>query len=332
MLTGFADTDAAVRALKAGAWYFILKPVNFFELKSIIDRVKDCLTLKQDLAEERVRSIERYSLDEIRSLMEIIAKDMEQPLRKIRLELAPLSANLSALSAEFTAEGFERSAEAGARIMESLVSLEKLIVTLDSESRRLSNLERFLQSPRHPANPSGIETFPLDEALRCAFSLLDSPPETLVFISIEHDIVLAANREQFIRSVVRLMRMAICDDKGAPTRALDISAHREGGELCLLIAGSGQQSNRTGSNRDAAECADEKSENLANVLGYLIERGSIAALGGRLSHRRPESGGIIYTIRMPLPGMNVSAETQRLAESEPSAGRQFKRRISGERG
>lgn len=45
LITGYADVDTAIRALRAGAWDYLQKPVNIEELANILDKIEEHQTL-----------------------------------------------------------------------------------------------------------------------------------------------------------------------------------------------------------------------------------------------------------------------------------------------
>ncbi len=51
LITGYADTDSAIRALKAGAYDYLQKPVNIEELASILDKVEEHQSLLSENTE-----------------------------------------------------------------------------------------------------------------------------------------------------------------------------------------------------------------------------------------------------------------------------------------
>ncbi len=331
MVTGYADTDVAVRALRAGAWYFILKPVNFFELKSILDRVQERLELERALTAERARSLDYYNREELTAMLSGIAGEAAEPLQKIRRSLGPLQKSLVRLN-----NGLSELPDSGAGVRmllkDSLECFAKL--DLDFQDGRFcfesldSVVDILAQSQAEAA--SSREEFPLDEALRSAFCLLDSPPETHVFVSIEHDIVLYADRERFVRTVARLMRAALGQELTGPVKSLDISAHRENGDLCLLVAGtSSQQAAR--SRLSSADDPSGAAENAPETLDFMVLSGAVKALGGRLKRRCPDSGGTIFTLHMSLPPVDASGACRSLAARGHEDCMRVTRRISGDR-
>src|SRR4030043_1893928 len=52
LVTGYAEMEVAVEALNSGAFYFIHKPVNIYEIKAVIERQQERLELRRKLEEQ----------------------------------------------------------------------------------------------------------------------------------------------------------------------------------------------------------------------------------------------------------------------------------------
>jgi two-component system, NtrC family, response regulator AtoC len=72
MMTAYGSTDAAVEAMRRGAYHFVTKPLNIDELEMLIQRGLRSRTLEQENATLSKKVEERYSVDRILGKAEVM--------------------------------------------------------------------------------------------------------------------------------------------------------------------------------------------------------------------------------------------------------------------
>ncbi len=82
LVTGKAAVDSAVRAMKAGAFEYLLKPINFDELKLVIGRAVEVGSLRTEVAEIKSGFKSRYSLDTLSGESEPI-KEIREFIKRV---------------------------------------------------------------------------------------------------------------------------------------------------------------------------------------------------------------------------------------------------------
>lgn len=89
MLTGHGTVESAVDAMKAGAFDYLIKPINIDELNLLVDRILNNRELKNENAELREQVQERFGMDNIVGRSEV----MTQVFSRVKT-VAPSRANI----------------------------------------------------------------------------------------------------------------------------------------------------------------------------------------------------------------------------------------------
>ncbi len=89
MLTGHGTVESAVDAMKAGAFDYLIKPINIDELNMLVDRILANRALKDENAQLREQVEQRFGMDNIVGRSEV----MTRVFNKVRT-VAPSRANI----------------------------------------------------------------------------------------------------------------------------------------------------------------------------------------------------------------------------------------------
>ncbi|GFO53161.1 hybrid sensor histidine kinase/response regulator [Geomonas sp. Red276] len=98
MMTGFADKELILKALKADADDFITKPLNLLQLKSAVDKALVKKALKEEIA--NLKSLDRFKSN----FLSIISHKFRTPITSISLFLENLAAGVYDPDDEVTRE------------------------------------------------------------------------------------------------------------------------------------------------------------------------------------------------------------------------------------
>jgi len=74
MLTGHGTVESAVDAMKAGAFDYLIKPINIDELNLLVDRILSNRALKDENAELREKVEQRFGMDNIVGRSEVMSR------------------------------------------------------------------------------------------------------------------------------------------------------------------------------------------------------------------------------------------------------------------
>ena len=98
IMTGYADKDLILKALKADADDFITKPLNLLQLKSAIDKALVKKALKEEIA--NLRNLDRFKTN----FLSIVSHKFRTPITSISLFLQNLAAGVYDPADEMTRE------------------------------------------------------------------------------------------------------------------------------------------------------------------------------------------------------------------------------------
>ncbi|HJV66389.1 MAG TPA: response regulator [Geomonas sp.] len=98
MMTGFADKELILKALKADADDFINKPINLLQLKSAVDKALEKKALKEEIA--NLRNLDRLKTN----FLSLVSHKFRTPITSISLFLQNLSAGVYDAEDEITKE------------------------------------------------------------------------------------------------------------------------------------------------------------------------------------------------------------------------------------
>lgn len=216
VMTGLAEKDVILSALKADADDFISKPVNLLQLKTAVDKALVKKALKEEIASLR-------SLDRMKSnFLSIISHKFRTPLTAISLFMQNMSAGVSS----FDDPAFKMALR---MVSDEAAYLERLVADLLIFSRMMNSGEGLrlepcsLQKIVHSvlAESREIATKPAIE------TILDLQPVSPV----------VADREKITFAILQVMENAykFSGEEGEVT----ISLRQEGGAITLTVTDRG---------------------------------------------------------------------------------------------
>lgn len=134
VITGFADTSTAVRALQAGAEDYLTKPVDFDELLVSIQRAIERHAASVERQQLRARTEQLYqqalaAVEAHEEIVSIVAHDLRNPLGVISLWAQQL------VQAESSKELGEGAKKGLSSILRNAQRMERLVADLLDESR-----------------------------------------------------------------------------------------------------------------------------------------------------------------------------------------------------
>jgi hypothetical protein len=168
IMTGFADKDVILNALKANADDFIAKPLNLLQLRTAVEKVLVKKALKEEIA--NLRSMDRLKTN----FLSLISHKFRTPITAISLFLQNLGSGVF----DPNDQEFRRHTQL---IYEEACYLESLVADLLTFSTVMASGDQFTTTPCDPAELiqqalAESREAPRKPAIRRQLDLADVPP------------------------------------------------------------------------------------------------------------------------------------------------------------
>lgn len=320
MLTGYASLESAVRAIREGAYDYLVKPCDLDELKLTIARAVERGTLgrtlnqrveelqaanakiqhfAQDL-QQRVDEATRDLSAKIKELSEAKARLEEEERRReefismIAHELAQPLTNISTSAQMINRKGIPSEVQTRAQN------------TIVAETRRLSRLvQDLLDATRLAGGHFQVHPAPHDlgEIVREQVELARSASKRhrVELDAPEAPIVAAFDRDRIAQVLSNILLNAM---KYSADGTIHILLQKQGGEatICVQDEGPGIPPDRLDAifhpHVRLVGAADRGTT--GSGLGLYIARGIVETHGGRIWAENAKDGGALFTVVLPL--------------------------------
>ncbi|MGH2584751.1 MAG: ATP-binding protein [Dehalococcoidia bacterium] len=320
MLTGYASLESAVRAIREGAYDYLVKPCDLDELKLTIARAVERGTLGRSL-NERVEELQAANA-KIGSLAEGLQARVDRATRDLSQKVAELSEAKERLEEErrqreeFISMIAHELAQPLTNISTSAQLLgrektppdfrERARGTILSETRRLNRLvQDLLDATRLAAGHFEVNPAPCDlvEIVREQVELIRTASERH---AVQLDVADGAatsmcDRDRIAQVLSNILTNAVKYTAGGAVR---VRLHAEAVQAVIRIhdEGSGIPPGRLSAifEPHVRLVGAGNREMKGSGLGLYIARGIIEAHGGRIWAENAEGGGAVFTITLPL--------------------------------
>lgn len=322
-MTGYATLDSALQALRAGAYNYLVKPLDVDELRLAVSQALERLRLERELA-ARVRELEqahsdllasnsrlqeqvdlataalRLKLDELEATNTLLREAQTQNQRFIQMVAhemrGPLNPiiNYAQLAKRPTVDD-----EARARYMDTIVEhaqrLNRLIGDLQTATRLSAGQFALRREDCDVAQVVAELVAESTAAERDRVFSLERPEES---------IVAEVDRDRVGQAVRNLLDNAV--KYSAPRGAIETRIWRDAATVCVSVGDYGAGIPEAEMKRifePFIRLDRQASEVSGSGLGLYITRGVIEAHGGSLAVRNrgdDRAGGAIFTITLPL--------------------------------
>jgi two-component system, sensor histidine kinase and response regulator len=319
MLTGYASLDSAVRAIREGAYDYLVKPCDLDELRLTIARAVErgalVRTLNQrveelqvanaqvrSLAEDLQGRVDRATADlsakvaelsEAKERLEEEQRQREEFISMIAHELAQPLTNISTAAQLLNRERTPEPAK------------ERSRATILSETRRLTRLVQDLfdatrlAAGRFQVHPDACD---LREIVRERVELARgaSPAHRVELDAEVGPLPLRCDRDRIAQVLSNILTNALKYTAGG---TVHVHLRAEAGQAVLQVRDQGP-----GIPADRLESVFEPNVRLVGAssgkrgsgLGLYIARGIVEAHGGRIWAENAEGGGAVFIITLPL--------------------------------
>ena len=320
MLTGYASLESAVRAIREGAYDYLVKPCDLDELKLTIARAVERGALTRTLA-ERVEELQAANIT-----IQRFASELQERVERATAELSQKVAELSEAKERLEEEQRQReefismiahelsqpltnisaSAQLLGREKTPAEFKERARTTIVSETRRLTRLVQDLfdatrlAAGRFEVSPSSCD---LGEIVREQVELVRATSDRhTVALDLPVDVPSSiCDRDRIAQVLSNLLTNAV---KYTPGGTIRVRLRTEDGNALLTVHDEGP-----GIPPDRLEAIFEPHVRLVggagsrlkgSGLGLYIARGIVEAHGGRIWAESAEGGGAVFTMCLPL--------------------------------
>jgi signal transduction histidine kinase len=320
MLTGYASLESAIRAIREGAYDYLVKPCDLDELKLTIARAVERGRLTRAL-EQRVEELQVAN-----ARINMLAEELQERVDRATADLSQKVSELSEAKARLEEEQRQReefismvahelaqpltnistSAQLLGRERLTAESKERARTTILAETRRLTRLVQDLYDATRLA-AGRFEVRPADcdltEIIRQQVELACGMSDRHIFrVEVEDGLFAAwCDRDRIAQVLSNILTNSIKYTPGGTVR-VQLRADAAQAVIRVLDEGPGIPSDRLEAIFEphvrlvGAETVGKK----GSGLGLYIARGIIEAHRGRIWADNAEGGGAVFMISLPL--------------------------------
>ncbi len=284
VMTGFACTETAVRALRLGASDYLFKPFQDIELVvSAVQRTFEKRRLRRELVAAREELIQAGKLAAAGELGVSIAHELCQPITAIRTFAEMIGGGDGPVSPD--------DQDAIDRIVRATYRMERIAVNM----RNLARQEGF-RAAEVPASA------PLDAALELLSAQLRKRGIAVHLTVAEHVPAVRADESQLQQVFVNLLanaRDALARREGAATKRIHLDVRGSDANVIYVVEDDGPGVAELHGERIFESFFTTKPRGSGLGLGLSLSRRIVENHGGTIRHERPEAGGTRFVVELP---------------------------------
>ncbi len=298
MLTGHADLQSAVRAIRLGAYDYMLKPIEADILANRVQRLARQIELEAERVEEHRKAVYAARMSAVGQLAAGAAHEINNPTTYIRGNAQIMKKIVVRLLAAVRAEDWKEVRRLVELIDESDGELLRGIEDGTERIRRITGGLTAFASIQAYERALPLQ---LDECAREALLLLGSRREALVLETAwgENLPAVAGRRQALVHAVVAILVNAFQAVAGQETGRIRIGTRAVANQVELWI-----EDNGPGVPADLREKIFEpffttREVNQGAGLGLSTAYGIVCDHGGSIQVGDSELGGARFTLRLP---------------------------------
>jgi signal transduction histidine kinase len=300
MFTGYADMDFAVEALNNGAFYFIHKPINFYEIMAVLNHLRERLQLKRKMEEQRAKLLKMSKLADLSVLIAGLIHEINDPVDVIVQSIERLKDNLSKIEKHVLDLTAENPAENRESLQKILIPTEKLVEDIEGKCGNISKIVQDMST--FTGILSDIQEQPCDlkESVADALEIVNIGSKIKLKKNLEAGLIVYGDRLRLSQIITALLINALEAVEDSESKKIEITSHKEANSAVLKIADSGPGIPEENREKVFTPFFTTKKHKQHKGLGLSVVYGLIAAISGEISFKCPKSGGTEFTVRFPV--------------------------------
>ena len=300
MITGYADMEVAIEALNSGASFFIHKPVNFYELNAVLDRVEEKLDLERKLEQEKAKLIHMARLAEVGTMMSGVAHEINNPITFIQDNIRPLRIFSERIEPYLRELIDDADSKKASDINDYLEETPKIIVSMENGCSRVSaivkSMSKFTASGSEKDLMNKVD---LNDCVRDALDIIPFTNPVNLELDLADGVFFSGNKLEITQVVTNLVSNARDALNDSATKHLEIKTYPNGKFIFLDVKDSGKGIPLDKQDRVFSPFFTTKYPGKGTGLGLSISFGIVAAAGGDLSFKSSEGRGSVFTLKLP---------------------------------
>ena len=300
MITGYADMEVAIEALNSGASFFIHKPVNFYELQAVLNRVEEKLDLERKLEQERAKLIHMARLAEVGTMMSGVAHEINNPITFIQDNISPLRIFSERV------EPYLRQLLDGADdkmatdINDYLEETPKIIVSMENGCSRVSAIIKSMSKFTSSGSEKDVmKKVDLNDCVNDALDIIPFNFPVNLDLDLAEGVVFSGNKLEITQVVTNLISNARDALNDTEKKNIQIKTYPNGKFIFLDVKDNGKGISTEKQDRVFSPFFTTKDPGKGTGLGLSISFGIAAATGGDLSFKSDEDQGTVFTLKLP---------------------------------
>ncbi len=289
MFTGYADMEIAVEALNSGAYYFIHKPINFYEIMAVLNNLRERIVLRRRIEEQRAGLFNMSRLADLGLLTAGLVHEVGAPVEALGENLERLQRKLGELE---QALGSRQPVEG------MLVGTHALVESMRGHCRGVSDIVHGMGLFTGRMSSMERQSCDLNECLEDALRLVEPGS-----IELERNLgpaVLVRGSKLYLSQLVTNLLTNACEAlEGRDQGKITIGTCRDEDWVFLQVADNGPGIGPEQREKVFTPFFTTREGSGHKGLGLSIAYGIVAASGGEINFRNPDSGGTIFTVRLP---------------------------------
>ncbi|HUU27525.1 MAG TPA: response regulator [archaeon] len=301
MFTGYADMDTAIEALNNGAYYFLHKPINFYEIMAVLNHLREKIRLERKLEEQRSKLFQMSRLADLGLLTDGLVREVSEPVNCIIRNLVPLKNNLSRIEKYLLTKKDEAPGESEKTIGELLSETPQIVEMMEKESTNVSNILHEMGIFAGLISMPDSQLCDLNECIEETLKMVLVGSKIEVKKSLGDNVVFKGSMLQISQLLIILLTNAREALENVDHKTIEITSYRDENSVFLQFANNGPGIPEEDREKIFTPFFTTKEHERHKGLGLSIAYGIVVRAGGEISCRCPETGGTIFTICLPAP-------------------------------
>lgn len=300
MLTGYAEVETAVKALRLGAYDYMLKPVQPHDLLNRLSHLEKLRELEAEARREHERALHVSRLAAVGQLSAGVAHEINNPTTYVRGSAQLLEAHLRRLRSALDEGGAEALRRSVTALLQQMPESIEAILRGTERIKRITTGLLSFSGERHGEERSAVD---LNACVQQAATLLGERDEAVALeLRLADDLpAVPACRQAVTQALLCLLTNALQAVAGAAEKRVVVLTARGDAAVRVEVCDSGP-----GVDAALRECVFDpffttRDVNDGTGLGLSVAHGIVVNdHGGTISVEDADLGGACFRIELPL--------------------------------